>query len=44
MFDDGGPIHIAGMKAICRISPPPYELGFPKDVENMVGVVITIPP
>ncbi len=33
-IDDGA--QILGMKAICRLSPPPYEFGFPKEVEKMV--------
>lgn len=43
LFEDGGPMNIVGMKAICRVSPPPYELGFPKPAENMVGLAISIP-
>lgn len=34
LIDDGA--QIVGMKAICRLSPPPYEFGFPKEVEKMV--------
>jgi hypothetical protein len=34
LIDDGA--QIIGMKAICRLSPPPYELGFPKEVEKLV--------
>lgn len=42
-FDGGAQINIVGMKAICRLSPPPYELGFPKEVEKMVGLAVALP-
>jgi hypothetical protein len=32
--DDGA--QIVGMKAICRVSSPPYEFGFPEEVGKMV--------
>ena len=34
LIDDGA--QIVGMKAICRLSLPPHEFGFPKEVEKMV--------
>jgi hypothetical protein len=36
LVDDGA--RIVGMKAISRLSSPSYEHGFPKEVEEMVGL------
>ena len=33
-LDDGA--QIVGVKSICQLSIPPYEFGFPKEVEKMV--------
>ena len=34
LIDDGA--QIVGMKAIYRLRPPPFEFGFPKEVEKLV--------
>jgi hypothetical protein len=36
LLKDGA--QVVGMKAVCLLSPPLYEFGFPKEVENMVGL------